>query len=61
MYSTRFCPYCVRARGLLDSKRVSYTDIAVDGAARAATRNDRAKWSLYGAADLDRRASCGRV
>ena len=32
MYSTRFCPYCVRARGLLDSKRVSYTDIAVDGA-----------------------------
>ncbi len=31
MYSTRFCPYCVRARGLLDSKRVSYTDIAVDG------------------------------
>lgn len=32
MYSTRFCPYCVRARGLLDSKRVNYTDIAVDGA-----------------------------
>ena len=32
MYSTRFCPYCVRARGLLDSKRVNYTDIGVDGA-----------------------------
>jgi len=30
MYSTRFCPYCVRARGLLDDKQVSYTDIAVD-------------------------------
>jgi glutaredoxin 3 len=30
MYSTRFCPYCVRARSLLDSKRVSYTDISVD-------------------------------
>ena len=32
MYSTRFCPYCVRARALLDSKRVNYTEIAVDGA-----------------------------
>ena len=32
MYSTRFCPYCVRARGLLHSKRVNYTEIAVDGA-----------------------------
>ena len=31
MYSTRFCPYCMRARGLLDSKQVSYTDIGVDG------------------------------
>ncbi len=30
MYSTRFCPYCVRARGLLESKQVSFTDIAVD-------------------------------
>jgi len=32
MYSTRFCPYCVRARQLLDAKQVSYTEIAVDGA-----------------------------
>jgi len=31
MYSTRFCPYCMRARGLLDSKKVDYTDIGVDG------------------------------
>ena len=30
MYSTRFCPYCVRARMLLDSKHVQYTDISVD-------------------------------
>ncbi len=30
MYSTRFCPYCMRARQLLDAKRVEYTDIAVD-------------------------------
>jgi glutaredoxin 3 len=31
MYSTRFCPYCMRARSLLASKGVAYTDIAVDG------------------------------
>ena len=30
MYSTRFCPYCMRARFLLDSKHVPYTDIGVD-------------------------------
>ncbi len=34
MYTTRFCPYCIGARRLLDSKRVSYTDIAVDGDAQ---------------------------
>lgn len=31
MYSTRFCPYCMRARALLEAKGVSYTDIGVDG------------------------------
>ena len=31
MYSTRFCPYCVRARSLLQSKGVAFTDIGVDG------------------------------
>jgi glutaredoxin 3 len=30
MYSTRFCPYCVRARMLLDTKNVPYTDIRID-------------------------------
>lgn len=30
IYSTGFCPYCVRARMLLDSKGVTYTDIRVD-------------------------------
>jgi glutaredoxin 3 len=34
LYTTRYCPYCVRARGLLDQKGVPYRDIAVD--------NDRA-------------------
>ena len=31
LYTTRFCPYCVRAKMLLESKKVDYTDIAVDG------------------------------
>ena len=30
MYSTQFCPYCVRARMLLQSKGVDFTDIRVD-------------------------------
>jgi glutaredoxin 3 len=30
MYSTRFCPYCVRARMLLEKKGVEYSDIRVD-------------------------------
>ncbi|WP_439106301.1 glutaredoxin 3 [Congregibacter sp.] len=31
LYSTRFCPYCVAAKRLLDAKGVSYRDIPVDG------------------------------
>jgi len=30
LYTTRFCPYCIRARSLLDEKGVAYEDIAVD-------------------------------
>jgi glutaredoxin 3 len=30
LYTTRFCPYCVRAKSLLDGKDVAYRDIAVD-------------------------------
>ncbi len=29
MYSTRYCPYCQRARALLNAKGVSYTEIDV--------------------------------
>jgi len=31
IYTTRFCPYCVRAKHLLESKGVDYREIAVDG------------------------------
>ena len=30
IYSTRICPYCVRAKSLLDSKHVPYTEVLVD-------------------------------
>lgn len=31
MYSTRFCPYCMRARSLLSNKEVTYEEIDVSG------------------------------
>jgi glutaredoxin 3 len=30
MYTTDWCPYCARARGLLEKKGVTYTEIDVD-------------------------------
>lgn len=30
LYTTRYCPFCVRAKALLDHKAVAYTDISVD-------------------------------
>jgi glutaredoxin 3 len=37
IYTWRFCPFCIRAKGLLDRKGVAYTEVAIDGdeAARA--------------------------
>ena len=31
MYTTRYCPFCIRARELLSTKGVAYEEIAVDG------------------------------
>ena len=31
IYTTRFCPFCVRAKGLLNKKSVVFTEIPVDG------------------------------
>ncbi len=30
VYSTEICPYCVRAKQLLDSKQIAYQEIRVD-------------------------------
>ena len=31
IYTWRTCPYCVRAKALLDRKGVAYTEFSVDG------------------------------
>lgn len=31
IYCSNWCPYCVRAKQLLDSKGVAYEEISVDG------------------------------
>ncbi|PWR00003.1 glutaredoxin 3 [Leucothrix pacifica] len=36
MYTTRFCPYCMRARSMLKNKGIEFEDIAVG--------NDPALW-----------------
>jgi glutaredoxin 3 len=38
IYSWRFCPFCIRAKGLLDRKGIVYSDYLIDGdeTARAA-------------------------
>jgi glutaredoxin 3 len=43
IYTWRFCPFCIRAKALLDRKGVAYREYAIDGdhAARAAM-SDRA-------------------
>ena len=30
IYSTRICPYCMRAKNLLDKKNISYDEIRID-------------------------------
>jgi len=31
IYTTRWCPFCIQAKALLDQKGVSYKEIPVDG------------------------------
>lgn len=31
IYTWRTCPYCIRAKALLDSKGVEYSEYAIDG------------------------------
>ena len=31
IYTWRACPFCIRAKGLLDRKGVTYTEFAIDG------------------------------
>lgn len=38
IYTWRTCPYCVRAKALLDSKGVEYQEYAIDGDEEARAR-----------------------
>ena len=31
IYTWKTCPFCIRAKGLLDDKGVDYTEYAIDG------------------------------
>jgi glutaredoxin 3 len=31
IYTWRFCPFCIRAKGLLDRKGLTYNEYAIDG------------------------------
>lgn len=31
IYTWSFCPYCIRAKGLLDKKGVEYSEYCIDG------------------------------
>lgn len=31
IYTTRFCPFCIRAKALLDKLNIAYHEISVDG------------------------------
>jgi glutaredoxin 3 len=31
IYTTAWCPFCIRAKMLLDKKQIKYTEIKVDG------------------------------
>ena len=31
IYTTQYCPYCIRAKALLQAKGVAFEEIAVDG------------------------------
>ena len=43
LYTTQYCPYCVHAKALLDSKNVKYTEFKVDSdPALRATMRERA-------------------
>lgn len=42
IYTTMFCPYCVRAKKLLETKGVGFTEIDVTSASKRAAMMDRA-------------------
>jgi hypothetical protein len=58
IYTTMLCPYCYRAKGLLQQKGASYTEI--DVGMDADKRQEMTGWA-DGAADFYRRYPCRRL
>ena len=49
LYTTRFCPFCIRAKMLLDAKKIEYSEIPVD-----VDQAERPGWVAHSTSDLDR-------
>ena len=47
MYTTRYCPYCVRARNFLNEKGVNFKDIDIyENSTVYSEVNSRTKWNM---------------
>lgn len=45
IYTTQFCPYCVRAKNLLNQKGVPFTEVNLEGKPEElAALKERTKW-----------------
>ena len=45
IYTWRFCPFCIRAKALLDRKGVAYTEYAIDGDQQARSAMTARAWA----------------
>ncbi len=61
MYVTGWCPYCTRARALLEAKGVAFTEIDVEAVPGAHARDGSARRRRHGATDFHRRSADRRV
>lgn len=58
IYTKATCPYCHRAKALLNSKGAAFEEIAIDGDADKREKDDRAYWrSFYRSSDFYRRTA----
>ena len=61
IYSSNYCPFCMRAKQLLASKGVQFREICVDGQPAVRAEMTRLAGGHVGSADLDRQHPCRRL